>query len=283
MRYFSSALIIAIAAVLASCAGNSTSSNSSLPNPVAGTQVHGIGAAGFRAFPVSALLPKIFAHHRGLFGKPAPPAAIRGIYVSAFGSTVVSGFPKNNSGNGPAICTVPSTDSVSDIAVDNSGTLMVPDGFAGIGVYSNSTMCGSLLGAITNPFGEASDASSVDAVTGTIVVGNLFDNSGAPGSVSVCTLTSGTCSTNLTNPNLLEVAGVALAPNGDCWADGLSPAFTASLVYFQGCTGSGVVATGFTNAFAGGLDIDNKGNLVTISAVGPGLSSTGPSHRLLRV
>jgi hypothetical protein len=130
-------------------------------------------------------------------------------------------------------------------------------------------MCGSLLGGITNPFGEAADASSIDAVNGTIVVANQFGDFGAPGSVSVCTLSSGTCSTNLTNPNLAQVAGVALAPNGDCWADGIDPAFTAGfLIYFQGCTGPGVVATGFTNPFIGGLDIDNKGNLVTISAFG---------------
>ena len=275
MRFYPLAPSVAIAAVLAGCAGSSTGPNSSLPNAIAGAHAHGIGATGFQGFPVSALLPKIFAHHRGLFGKPATPEAIRGIYVAAFGSTVVWGFPKNNSGNGPATCTVASTDSVNDIGVDNSGALIVPDGFAGIGVYSNSNMCGSLLGTITDPFGEAADASSIDAVTGTVVVGNQFGNAGGPGSVSVCTLSSGTCSTNLTNPNLVEVVGVALAPNGDCWGDGVSSAFTGTLVYYQGCTGPGVVATGFTNPFIGGLDIDNKGNLVTISAVGPSFTPPG--------
>jgi hypothetical protein len=86
-----------------------------------------------------------------------------------------------------------------------------------------------------------------------------------PGSLSVCTLASLTCSTNLTNSNIFEMGGVAMAANGDCWADAINSGDVAVLVYFQGCAGAGVVATGFSNGFYGGVDIDNKGNLVTIS------------------
>jgi hypothetical protein len=271
MRFFSSALSTAVAAaLLAGCAGNSTGSNSSLPNLVAGAQVHGIGAAGFRGFPVSALLPRRPAHHRGLFGKPAPPEAIRGIYVGEFFAATLWGFPKNNSGDGPPTCSV-TTSEVNSFGVDKTGTLMVPDGSSGIAVYSNSEMCGSLLGTITDPFGQASDASSPDAVNGNIAVGNITDNGSTPGSVSVCSLSSLTCSANLTNSQISEVVAVAMAPNGDCWADALSISGTPILVYYQGCAGPGVVATGFTNAFFGGLDIDNHGNLVTISTLGPSL------------
>jgi hypothetical protein len=52
MRLFSAALSTAVAAaLLTGCAGNSTGSNSSLPNPVGGDQIHGVGAAGFRGIP----------------------------------------------------------------------------------------------------------------------------------------------------------------------------------------------------------------------------------------
>jgi len=55
MRLFSAALSTAVAAaLLAGCAGSSTGSNSSLPNAVAGDQIHGVGAAGFRGIPVPA-------------------------------------------------------------------------------------------------------------------------------------------------------------------------------------------------------------------------------------
>jgi len=274
MRLFSAAVSTAIAAaLLAGCAGNSTGSNSSLPGPVAGAQGHGVGATGFRGVPVSTVPQKFLrVHHHGLFGKAAPPAAARGIYVSAFGAGNMWGFPKNNSGNGPATCTVSPTTSVNSFGVDNSGNLMVPNGFDGVSVYSNSSMCGPLLGTITDPYGQASDASAVDAVNGNIAVGNIFDNSGAPGSVSVCSLSSGTCSANLTNPNISEMGGVAMSSNGDCWADAINASDVAVLVWFQGCSGSGVVATGFTNGFYGGVDIDNKGNLVTTSLFGPGFS-----------
>jgi len=274
MRLFSAALSTAVAAgLLAGCAGNSTGSNSSLPNPVAGAQVHGVGAAGFRGVPVSAV-PQKFLHiqHRGMFGKAATPAAIRGIYVSAFGATNMWGFAKNDSGNGPSTCTVSPTTSVNSFGVDDSGTLMVPDAFSGVAVYSNSQMCGSLLGTITDPYGQASDASAADAVNGNIAVGNIFDNSGLPGSLSVCSLSSLTCSANLTNSNIFEMGGVAMNSKGDCWADGVNSASTAVLVYFQGCSGSGVVATGFSNGYYGSVDIDNKGNLVTVSLFGPGFS-----------
>ena len=137
MRLFSAALSTAVAAgLLAGCAGNSTGSNSSLPNPVAGAQVHGVGAAGFRGVPVSAVPQKfLHTHHHGLFGKAAPPAAIRGIYVSEFGTTGLWGFPKNNSGNGPSTCEITSTTSVNGFGVDDTGSLMVPDAFSGVAVY----------------------------------------------------------------------------------------------------------------------------------------------------
>jgi hypothetical protein len=58
MRFFSSALSTAVAAaLLAGCGGNSTGSNSSLPNPIGETQTHGLGAAGFRGMSTCRLFP----------------------------------------------------------------------------------------------------------------------------------------------------------------------------------------------------------------------------------
>jgi hypothetical protein len=54
--------------------------------------------------------------------------------------------------------------------------------------------------------------------------------------------------------------------HGDCWASGETTSYTSSLIYFAGCTGSGVAATGFAQTLAfGALDIDKNGNLVVIS------------------
>ena len=56
-----------------------------------------------------------------------------------------------------------------------------------------------------------------DALTGKIALGNIFDNSSASGSVSICTLAGGSTD-NLTNSVMYEVAGVAMDNSGNCWA-----------------------------------------------------------------
>ena len=271
MRLLSAALCTTVAvSLLAGCSGNTSSPSSSVPSTGgANVQAHG---AGLRGIAVNAI-PKQFMPRKlmPIRGRLATAAEMQGIYVSTFGGSDLYGFPKNNAGNGPSTCTVSPTTSVNNFGVDNSGNLMVPNAFSGVSVYGPG-MCGPLLGTITDPYGQASDASAVSATTGNIAVGNIFGNSGNHGNIAVCTLTSGTCSTDLTNSAIYEIGGVAMAANGDCWADAINSADVAQLVYFAGCSGAGVVATGFTNGFYGGVDIDGKGNLVTVSLFGPSFS-----------
>ena len=143
------------------------------------------------------------------------------------------------------------------------GNLIVPIQSGTIEVFQGPGMCGKGLGDINDPYGEAVDAASADAVNGTIVVANAYDGKYGSyfGSVSLCTLKTG-CTTNLTNPKIGEVEAVALAKNGDCWASAFDNQNKAILVYFKGCSGSGRVAVGFQNQTPGGLDIDNDGRLV---------------------
>ena len=205
-------------------------------------------------------------------GPIATLAQMQGIYVSEFAGSTLYGFPKNNSGNGPSTCTVSPTSSVNGFGVDNSGNLMVPDGLLRRKCLTAPACAGHCSERSPTRSARQSDASAVSATTGNIAVGNIFDSSGAPGSVSVCTLTSGTCSTNLTNSSMEEVAGVAMAPNGDCWASAIDSSGIAVLIYFAGCSGGGVVTTGYVDPYYGGVDIDNQGNLVTISLFGPSFS-----------
>jgi len=270
MRLFSAALCTTVAvSLLAGCSGNTSSPSSSVPSVGANTRAHGAGLHGIavNAIPQRFMPTQI----KPIRGRIATAAQMQGIYVSTFGGTDLYGFPKNNSGNGPSTCTVSPTTSVNNFGVDNSGNLMVPNAFSGVSVYGPG-MCGPLLGTITDPYGQASDASAVSATTGNIAVGNIFGNSGNHGNVAVCTLTSLTCSTDLTNAAIYEIGGVGMAANGDCWADAISSTDVASLVYFAGCSGAGVVATGFVNPFYGGVDVDGKGNLVTVSLFGTSFS-----------
>jgi hypothetical protein len=114
--------------------------------------------------------------------------------------------------------------------------------------------------------GKPSDAAiaSGNALVKEVVIGHVFDNSVPGGSISLCSLAKG-CKRDLINPALATLAGVA-TKNGDCWGSGVTSSSMAVLVYFKHCSGSGSVASGFENAYYGGLDFDRGGNLVSISA-----------------
>jgi len=195
----------------------------------------------------------------------APDSIRRGIYVGV--SDAVLGYRANNSRNKPPICTVKAS-YPSGIAADSDGNLIVTDGGNGtILVFKGPKMCGPELGSFSDPYGQPVDAASAHAATGTIAVANIFDT-GGPGSIAVCTLAGG-CTKNLRGPSnesMYEVAAVALADNGDCWASSTDSTGTATLTYFKRCSGHGRTATGYENAYYGGLDIDSEGHLLAISA-----------------
>ena len=276
MRLLSTALCTTVAvALLAGCSGNMSQPGTSGPSAGGGTQSsfdsHGKFVPHF-SYPAS-LVPKGQVGVRGqaLKTKFAPQAKKRaaegGIYGSQFYAGLIAGYPHKNTSNGPPTCTLGAS-YANSIAVDGKGNLIDPDGGSrSIIVYQGPGMCGSEIGEIPDYYGQPSDASSADAATGEIAVGNIFGTSGA-GGIAICSLSAG-CTSYLTNSNMYEVAGVAMANNGDCWASATNSLGTATLTYFQGCTGSGQAATGFQNTYYGGLDIDANGNLVSIDAFTP--------------
>jgi hypothetical protein len=251
--------IFAAAGILAGCSGSQAGmapSSGMNPSTIRGA-AHG---KAVNVVPDSLLAKTRVAFH----GRVAPASKnLKGIYASEFEGADVYGYARQDKKNNASKCSIGGVGSVNDIATDKEGNLIVPDAFDGVEVYSGPGMCGTLLGTITDSFGQAADAASSDAATGTIVVGNIFDEDDAPASISVCTLTGG-CTTNLTNSNIEELAGVAIDKNGDCWGDAVNDEDEATLTYFAGCSGAGEATTGFENSSYGGLDIDKDGNLVTI-------------------
>ena len=203
-----------------------------------------------------------------LVGRPAPDIAKRGIYASGTNSTVINGYKSRNKSNKPPFCTTPfSVSHPSSIAVDGAGNLIDPDGGTkSIIIGQGPHMCGAMAATISDPYGQPVDASSANALTGTIAVANN-SNQGIAG-IAICAV-SGGCTANLTNPAMTSIAGVAMDNSGNCWGDA-TKASIATLTYFAGCAGSGVQATGFTNVDYGGIDIDAAGNLVTIDIFSTG-------------
>jgi hypothetical protein len=188
-----------------------------------------------------------------------------GIYASEVYGSDIFGYPANNGHNGKPICTVANVSSANGIAVDGVGDLIDPDGGSHtIIIFKGPKMCGPKIASVNDPYGQPSDAASNNAASQTIVVANIFDNNRKPGSISRCTVAHG-CTANLKSASMNEVAGVALAKDGDCWASATNKKGTATLTYFKGCAEPAAVASGYRNAYYGGLDIDVHGNLVSLS------------------
>jgi hypothetical protein len=269
MRLLSSALSATVAVgLLAGCSGsNMSATNPTTPTVGAQSRVsHAHQIPQWSA--LATLIPQQF-RPAGQVPKGSPArrhkAASGGIYVSEFYNTTAFNFANRNQANNPAQCTISPVSYINGQAADMSGNWIEPDGGSrSINVYAGPGACGALLGNIADPYGQPADAAAGanSAATGTFIVGNIFDTSGA-GSISVCSLAGG-CTANLTNSNMYEVAGVAMDKSGNCWASAINSGGTATLTYFAGCTGGGTAATGFLNSSYGGLDIDNKGNLVSI-------------------
>jgi hypothetical protein len=190
-----------------------------------------------------------------------PAAAKAGLYVGEFYGNTVYGF--RSSGKGAALCTIGGVSSVNDVASDAKGDVIEPDG-GGRLIRVFGPQCAPSLGSVSDPYGQPADAMSANAATGLIAIANIFGPNGTNGSISLCSLKGG-CTTNLTNPNMHEVAGVAISKGGDCWASAIDANGHANLTYFKSCSGSGTTAKGFINPSYGGLDFDAVGNLVSFS------------------
>jgi hypothetical protein len=254
-------LSTAAVAFLAACSGSARS-------PQALSALPALNEATQRSDFATLVPPQL----RPIGGAAALPLSLEpnaksagGIYASEVYATDIWGFRQKNNHNRKAMCVVAHVQGANGIAVDGSGNLIDPDGGTDtVIVFRGPKMCGQKIGAVADPYGQPSDASSADAVKGTIVIANISDTNKTPGSVSRCTLAHG-CTVNLRNRDMDEVAGVALAKNGDCWASASDANGAATLTYFKGCTGSGKKASGYRNGYYGGLDIDRSGNLVSLS------------------
>ncbi len=274
-RGFIGALCLSVTfTLLAGCGGNMSQPGTPGPSAAGQTQSeldsHGKFIPHW-AYPAR-VVPQGLIGMRGqaLKTRFAPDAKKRGgIYGSQFLASIINGYPHKNTSNGPPTCSV-SANYTNGVAVDGKGNLIVPDDGTRVTVYAGPGMCGPEVGSIEDTYGQPSDASSANAVTGEIAVANIFTTEG-PGSISICSLSAG-CTRNLTDDyNMFELAGVALANNGDCWGSATNSFGTATLIYFKRCSKSGVVATGWLNTYFGGLDIDANGNLVSIDAFTPAL------------
>lgn len=207
--------------------------------------------------------------------RPAPDKKVKGmIFASELESNWLFGYADPNKQNKPASCTLGTNsqflDNVQGFGSDSKGDLEIPSGVS----TGNSALsvfeprCGALVWRASVLTGFPVDAYSSDPLTGNVAVAlTVTYNSFGYGGVVLCSKASG-CGGVISNPEVNRGFGVALAENGDCWLSATGFSENYLLVYFQGCSGTGTVATGTQNAQPGGLFIDTKGNLAAIDQSG---------------
>lgn len=217
-------------------------------------------------------------------GEPPPAVAVPAksevswsLFVSDGSGVVSYRFGREN--HATLLCKHDGASYYSGVAADKDGNLMVPQGDLGnsMTVYAGPGMCGREFATVTWPisdFGYPVDAASLNVRTGKIVIAMVPPFS-LSGGVLVCRL-SGSCSEILDessfDPN--GATAVAIDSAGDCWAsaeleNASKSGYYPALEYFHHCEAPGVKARGWLNAAGGGLDVDQSGNVLSISAGSP--------------
>ena len=154
-------------------------------------------------------------------------------------------------------------ESTRYIAVDPKGNLIVPIGSTEtVNVYQGPNMCGTGTRSLSDPYGQPSDVATMNALTGTIVVGNIVGSRSYGGNIAICTLKGGSKGSRHNPTSSDTLAAWPWPRTGDCWAT--SNRFASHVprlpadddLLGKGCTGSGEAVTGYQNKAYGSISID---------------------------
>jgi hypothetical protein len=276
MRFSTTSLLAAVSvALLAGCAGNlSGQSANAGALPQARVAQHG---------PISLVSPWMLAageRRLNLDSVQGDAKSSGGIYGSEFygnpsdSEGMINGYPNPDNKNSKPTCSIAGY-AINGWGIDNSGNLILPSASGSaseptINVYSGPGMCGKLLGQIVDSTGQPSDAKTFNATKDKIYVGEIVDSNTGFGDVVICTLKSMLCGQPVTSTKITGYGGgVAIDSKGDCWMSaGTYDTSGFVMVYWKGCKGKGVAATGTKNTALGGLFFDTSGNLVSIDSSG---------------
>ena len=273
MRFSTSLSVVALATLVTACsgAGITTTPGGALANASSRYGIVSLVPANLQS-PVGEQRLKL-----GFVYRDAKSASY--LYGSEFessgsGEGQINAYKNPDPKNSKPICDIPGY-AVNGWGVDNAGDLILPSGTSissepTVNVYQGPKPCGKELGSITDSTGQAASATSFNAVKDKIYVGEIASASAGTGEIVICTLKSKACGTPITNSAITgHGAGVAIDSKGDCWMSAATSTNAGFLmVYWKGCKGAGVVATGTKNGGFGGLFFDTKGNLVSIDVSG---------------
>jgi hypothetical protein len=209
--------------------------------------------------------------------RPAPAILRKGVYIGEYFTNDILGYAWDTRKNIPPVCEIPAT-FVADVATDKIGNLIDPDGGAKtVSVFRGPGICGPELGSFNDTDGQPADAVSSNAASATIYVANLLATGQLFGNVSVCTLAGG-CTAVLSNIaiggmlfSVAEDAQRNVYASGYPLASGSGPGSGASLVWWKNGKGKGVAIKAYRNSTPGGLQVDDKNQLLALDTFGHAL------------
>ena len=282
MRFSTSLSVVALTTLITACsgagAGITTTPGSALNNASGGPGLVSLVPSWLHPAAGVQLLKLDFVY---------PAKASGALYGSEFesegsGEGQINAYPNPDPKNAKPTCTIEGY-AINGWGVDNAGDLILPSGTSistepVVNVYKGPKPCGTLLGSITDSTGQPATAASFNATKDKIYVGEIASTANSTGEIVICTLKSKACGAPITNAAITgHGAGVAIDSKGDCWMSAATATNAGFLlVYWKGCKGKGVVATGTKNTSFGGLFFDTKGNLVSVDVGGS--SGTGVLH-----
>jgi sugar lactone lactonase YvrE len=200
-------------------------------------------------------------------------------YLSTIGGTTVYGYPSNNQGNHPPVCTVGPFVSVNGgIGVDQSGNLWVPDqGANPKTVTEYGPDCGPAKTVLTISGDTLPDNVAFDT-NGHIYVSNAVANSGGPGNILQYTGTKVT--KTLTNPDIQTPQGLAVDKRNNVWVSYRDPG--SSGTYVAEFPGGNMPAKLFKNislGFPGSLQFDRSQNMLALAPGVPAMYIYAPPYK----
>jgi hypothetical protein len=213
---------------------------------------------------------------------------IKTIVVSlAFNATNVQNYAQTGADGqkmtGP-ICTIAGQEDVTDAGEDTAGDVYVPSGSTdAVTIFAPN--CGSRLGGYSVPYGQPVGIATYlppaearrHVKPATIVertedaVFDIVGPSDSPGNVALCTVKG--CSSDLTDPSIVEIIGGDIDSTGNVWASYINRESQPALIVWPNRKMPGKVVSGYANAGPGGLEFDTTGNLIAIDSSLPGAFS----------
>jgi hypothetical protein len=180
-----------------------------------------------------------------------------GVYIALANQTNLYALPDPK--NIAPKCTFP-TANAKGIAVDAAGTLWVPSSAAlNVTTYKKGT-CKQAALTLNEPNGSPNAVAFSN--TGTVYVADIVGTGGSNGVISVYPKGASSPSSTLSNPEMIEIRGVAVDKAGDVFASGVKEQGSIVVEFKNGKMPGKLLR--LQTGIADGMEVDKNQNLLVV-------------------